>query len=310
MASRKCSSAASRRVGDVGHAGELGDLERAPERRVGRRDDRQPRAVVRQREQHAAARRCPGTPTSERSTTAGPGASASSSAPTSSALALSISPRTRATAHRARASTVDRRRPGTAGRERRRAARPVAHADGRAVGALVDVDRVHQRAHDAQPAPAIARDRRAAGASGRGRAPPASARRPARAPSATSTAASLPGRVGVLDRVRAQLTRRQHDQLGVARVHAAPASHVRIASRTTASWSARAANHSCSGATASARTRAASSATSSRRSRRPERIQQLRAERFGSSPAPRAARASRSRPTSSGSPRRSIAPSE
>jgi hypothetical protein len=82
-------------VGDVGDAHELRHLQRAPERRPGRRDDREPVTAARENSSRSPA--LPRKASSERSTIDGPGTSATSSAPTRVALKLSTSPRRRAT---------------------------------------------------------------------------------------------------------------------------------------------------------------------------------------------------------------------
>ena len=208
----------------------------------------------------------------------------------------------------------DHRRPDHPRRSRRSGARPVARADRRPLAAGIDVDGVHQRAHDPEAAPAIP------GVGGR--RPPA----PAIAHDQRQHAAGLTrqrhldrgvaaGRVGVLDRVRAQLARGQHDELAVARLHPGarePRPHrlahhgELIRTRREPQVQRRDERRQRAGdeqrdvvaqAGASRRSASSSSALQSAsglqaRARRP--------------PRPRAAPC----PTSSGSPRRSIAPSE
>ena len=147
-------------VGDVGDAFDSSATSSARRNGAPRRA-RRPRAARScwRARTAPAGRRCRGRRAPERSTISGPGASSSSVGATRIGVgavdlaAAAGRPVTRSQWSTSTAAGPGRRRASPAAA----AARPVADADGRAVGALVDVDRVHQRAHDAQPAAAVAR---------------------------------------------------------------------------------------------------------------------------------------------------------
>ena len=137
-------------------AAQFGDLERAPERAPGGGATiaiaTQPVASAKSTASPALERKA----SADRSTITGPGASASSSGSTASAFERSISPCRRAIGTADSRSTDSTGGPDTASGTSS-AAPACSTRYGRALGALVDVDGVHQRAHDRQPAPAIAR---------------------------------------------------------------------------------------------------------------------------------------------------------
>ena len=181
-----------RAVREVRDAAELGDLQRAPERAPGG-------ATTASRTQRLASANSTCSPalprnaSPERSTIAGPGRERQQQRLDLvgvGAVDLAGQPGDR---HRAGAVDLDARRPGRHPRRRDAAgAGQVADADRRPVGALVDVDRVHQRAHDRR-----ARGRATPGSAGGGRQRPRSRTTSVSPPpgsraSATSTAASLP----------------------------------------------------------------------------------------------------------------------